>query len=219
MFCVLLPRAKSYSYSFFETGDYFDPAFTQVDRILEISWPDDVKETGADEEADLKPEDVGVVMDKSDEDGTGRQFLIKWGNQPYSESTYEFERDLIWREIDYKEQVAAFLRRNKKPSRKARRAAVAKGKEELHKLIEIFRGKEDRSEEEHEQNIRQFQEELQKLEFKNGGALRDYQAEGVSWMLNNYVNDRSSILADGKWRRRLRMFLDRRQLTFFQFSL
>ena len=171
--------------------------------MLEISWPDHVKETGADEEANLKPEDVGVVMDKSDEDGTGRQFLIKWGNQPYSEATYEFERDLIWREVDYKQQVEAFLRRNKKPTRKARQKAVSRGKEELQRLVEIFRGKEDRTEEEHEQKIRQFQEDLQNLEFRNGGQLRDYQAEGVSWMLSNYVNDRSSILADGKCTRGL----------------
>ena len=179
------------------TGDYFDPAFTQVDRILEIIWPDGVKETGADEEASLKPQDVGVVMDKKDEDGTGRQFLVKWGNQPYSEATYEFERDLIWREVDYKQHVEAFLRRNNKPTKRARKEAVQRGKDELQKLVEIFRGKEDRTEEEHEEKIRKFQEELQNLEFKNGGQLRDYQAEGVSWMLSNYVNDRSSILADG----------------------
>lgn len=179
-------------------GDYFDPAFTQVDRILEILWPDDVKKTDADEEAALKPEAVGVVMDKENEEGTGRQFLIKWRNLGYAEATYEFERDLIWREVDYKPHVEAFLRRNKKPSKRARREAVTQGKEELQKLNDIFRGGEDRTDEEHQEKIKQFQQDLQNIEFKNGGQLRDYQAEGVSWMLANYVHDRSSILADGK---------------------
>ena len=32
--------------------------------------------------------------------------------------------------------------------------------------------------------------------FKNGGQLRGYQAEGVSWMLSNHINNQGSILAD-----------------------
>lgn len=32
--------------------------------------------------------------------------------------------------------------------------------------------------------------------YPNGGKLRDYQAEGVAWLMSNYVNKRSSILAD-----------------------
>ena len=34
------------------------------------------------------------------------------------------------------------------------------------------------------------------LEFNNGGSLRDYQAEGVRWMLANWRRERNSILAD-----------------------
>ncbi|CAN0433664.1 unnamed protein product, partial [Discosporangium mesarthrocarpum] len=33
-------------------------------------------------------------------------------------------------------------------------------------------------------------------QFKNGGQLRDYQMEGVSWMLYNWTQGRGSILAD-----------------------
>ena len=178
-------------------GDYFDPAFTQIHRILEVEWNGDVKAWPADKESSATPEDAGIVMDKKDEDGTGRQFLIKWGNTPYSEATYEFERDLIWNDVDYKSQVEAYLRRNAKPSRKARKEAQARGKEELKKLYNVFSEKANRSEEEHQNTVKEYQEELQQLKFKNGGQLRDYQAEGISWMLSNYVNDRSSILADG----------------------
>ena len=137
-------------------------------------------------------------MDKKDEDGTGRQFLVKWGNTPYSDSTYEFERDLIWADVDYKPHVEAFMRRNSKPSKRTRKEAIKQGEQELRELYKIFDGRAHETEEEHEKAVREYQEKLQQLEFKNGGQLRDYQAEGVAWMLANYVNNRSSILADGK---------------------
>jgi chromodomain-helicase-DNA-binding protein 7 len=44
--------------------------------------------------------------------------------------------------------------------------------------------------------IRAYQKELADRVFPNGGQLRDYQAEGVSWMVANYLNGRCSLLAD-----------------------
>jgi len=45
-------------------------------------------------------------------------------------------------------------------------------------------------------DITEYRQRLEAHEFKNGGNLRDYQAEGVCWLMSNYVNGRSSILAD-----------------------
>lgn len=174
-------------------GDYFDPAYVQIDRVLGVEWHD-AQETGADEEAKLSQADVGVTMDKKDESGTGREFLIKWGNTPYSEATWEYERDLIWAEVDYKTHVEAFLRRNQKPPKSKRKEAIKRGEQELRRLYKIFKNVGD--EKEHQENVKAYQKELQDMEFKNGGKLRDYQAEGIAWMMSNYVNDRSSILAD-----------------------
>ena len=78
-----------------------------------------------------------------------------------------------------------------------RREAFKTAEKELRKLYSVFKERSNRDEEDLNNAVREYQEELQKLEFKNGGQLRDYQAEGVAWMLSNYVNDRSSILADG----------------------
>ena len=61
----------------------------------------------------------GIILDRSDpryEDGTGRQFLIKWGNTPYSDSSYEFERDLILNDVEYESHLEAFLQRSNKVS-------------------------------------------------------------------------------------------------------
>lgn len=41
-----------------------------------------------------------------------------------------------------------------------------------------------------------YQKELAEFVYPNGGQLRDYQAEGVSWMIANYLNGRSCLLAD-----------------------
>ena len=50
--------------------------------------------------------------------------------------------------------------------------------------------------EEREKAVKKYQEDLAKHVFRNGGQLRDYQAEGVAWFLANFVNHRSCIMAD-----------------------
>jgi hypothetical protein len=138
-------------------------------------------------------------MDKTNphyEEGMGRQFLIKWGNTPYNDCSYEFERDLILNEIEYKEPVKDFLLRSKKPKANESRRRSRENEEERRKLNTIFSAKSSLSESQQEKAVEKFQRELQDNVYKNGGQVRDYQAEGISWMLSNYVNQRSSILAD-----------------------
>jgi len=64
-------------------------------------------------------EEQGIILDRNDpryEDGTGRQFLIKWGNTPYSECSYEFERDLVLNDVEYESHFQAFIARSQKVS-------------------------------------------------------------------------------------------------------
>jgi hypothetical protein len=89
----------------------------QIDRILALDMPENhnlkKKTNGAENPVD----EFGIVMDRANPDfemGTGRQFLIKWCNTPYSDSTYEFERDLIINEVDYREHLEAFEKRSRK---------------------------------------------------------------------------------------------------------
>jgi SNF2 family DNA or RNA helicase len=49
---------------------------------------------------------------------------------------------------------------------------------------------------EKEKSIKEYQNFLQEHVYRNGGQLRDYQAEGVAWMMANYIFNRPSILAD-----------------------
>lgn len=183
-------------------GDYFDPGFTQIDRILEVQLPEDEEEhppVTAEAEDGYTASDFGMVMDKADpefENGTGRQFLVKWHHTPYSECTYEFERDLMLNDVDYKEPLKAFLTRNKKPTKAEMRTKIRKGEEELRRSYKFFGDKSSISDDKRDKEVRKYQLELENQVFPNGGKLRDYQAEGVSWMISNAVNKRSSILAD-----------------------
>ncbi|EJK61181.1 hypothetical protein THAOC_18377, partial [Thalassiosira oceanica] len=165
-------------------GDYFDPSWVTVDRILEISEDEDVPE---------------IVMDPKDpnfEEGTGRQFYIKWVNKGYDESTYEFERDLILNEVEYKEAVSSYEKRSAKPSRQNISTFKKQRDTEKKKLYKIFGDRVNMTEDEKEKIVKEYQDSLQATKWENGGQLRDYQAEGVSWMISNHINGRSSILAD-----------------------
>lgn len=182
-------------------GDYFNPGYTQIERILEVQLPEDGPSMTltAEKEDKYTPDDFGIIMDKSDPDyeaGTGRQFLIKWCNIPYHQSTYEFERDLILNDVEYKDNLKAFLRRNKKPNKKERKRFLEKGEAEYRRTYKIFGEKVNMSEEKREAEIKKYHESLLERVYKNGGQLRDYQTEGVSFLISNFVNRRSSILAD-----------------------
>lgn len=70
------------------------------------------------------------------------------------------------------------------------------GEEEKRRTYKLFGDNSKMDENEREQMVSSFQNILADEIYPNGGQLRDYQAEGVSWMLSNLINRRSSILAD-----------------------
>ena len=99
-------------------GDYFDPGFVQVDRILEVHLPD-IQDSKRPRKDDDPIEAFRIILDRDNPDfesGTGRQFLVKWKNMPYSDVSYEFERDLILNDIEYLDNLKALEQRNKKVS-------------------------------------------------------------------------------------------------------
>eukprot|EP00588_Corethron_pennatum_P012262 CAMPEP_0194266774 /NCGR_PEP_ID=MMETSP0169-20130528/1566_1 /TAXON_ID=218684 /ORGANISM="Corethron pennatum, Strain L29A3" /LENGTH=2264 /DNA_ID=CAMNT_0039007537 /DNA_START=251 /DNA_END=7045 /DNA_ORIENTATION=+ len=159
-------------------GDYFDPSFCQIERVLDV-------------DKDEEP----LVTDKDAEgysEGRGRQFLVKWMNVAYSLSTFEYERDLELRKVEYTNHLEEYVRRIKKPTIKAMKESQKKGEKSLRHLYKVFGEKGGGD----DAKIAKFQKELAANVFRNGGSIRDYQAEGVSWLLANHVNDRGSILAD-----------------------
>lgn len=138
------------------------------------------------------PEIVLDVNHPDFESGTGRQFYIKWVNKPYSESTFEFERDLILNEVEYEDHLALFEERMVKPTREDMKRRDKVNDVQRRKLYKIFGDNIKKSDEANEE----YRKTLEERVYKNGGQLRDYQAEGVSWLISNHVNERGSILAD-----------------------
>lgn len=206
-----IPKAKSYLATFFRKaqqgvllspedrndGDYFDPAYTLVGRILETAF-DGKHPKSWEEEMATTPDQLGIVLDpksKAFEAGTGRQFLIKWEGLNYSESSWEFERDLILAEIDYQPLLKSFYQRTRKPTKTEWKQLQSSADRALRESYQLFGDNAPQSSQRQDQ-VQKYQEGLMETVYPNGGQLRDYQAEGVTWFLANYVNQRSCILAD-----------------------
>lgn len=182
-------------------GDYFDPAYCQIERILEVPDHEGKNKlpSTAREEETATAADFGIVTDRNDpgfEDGTGRQLLIKWENMTYSESTYEFERDLIINDVEYKDDLKSLFHRNQKPTRSEFKQSASAAEEEKRRSYKIFGDNSKMDDKERQRKVQAYQKKLEDHVFCNGGQLRDYQAEGIAWMISNYVNRRSCILAD-----------------------
>ncbi|OEU05979.1 SNF2_N-domain-containing protein [Fragilariopsis cylindrus CCMP1102] len=196
-------------------GDYFDPGLVQIDRILEIVPPD-----GFDSKKDNKKmptdwlgelaiqenivEEHGIVLDnktdpKAFESGAGRQFLMKWSSLNYNEMSYEFERDIILcdQHDALKEKLKDYYERTKKPTRKELQAQKKTAEDSKRRSYLLFGDNSRKSSaEEKEIDVKKYQEQLCDHVYLNGGSLRDYQAEGVTWFLANFINRRSCIMAD-----------------------
>jgi chromodomain-helicase-DNA-binding protein 7 len=182
-------------------GDYFDPGLIQIDRICEIVHEDASYKlpTNWEQEQSTKPTDFGICMDrKSDdfEDGTGRQILVKWMSANYSNCTYEFERDLLLQEIDYKQHLKVFYDRTNKLSKSNFKKAKDMADTARRKSYKLFGDQTDVPEATRNKLVQNYQQALAEHVYPNGGSLRDYQAEGVAWFLSNYINHRSCIMAD-----------------------
>jgi hypothetical protein len=182
-------------------GDYFDPGCVQIDRILEMETDTGNKKlpTTWEEEQACNQNDLGIVVDKQDpgfEDGTGRQILIKWESANYSDCTYEFERDLILADMEYRLPLKEYYERTLKPTKKELQTTKSLADTAMRRSYKLFGDATDMPEEKQQEQVTAYQNELANHVFLNGGQLRDYQAEGVAWFLANYVNATSCIMAD-----------------------
>ncbi|KAJ7558758.1 hypothetical protein O6H91_04G054500 [Diphasiastrum complanatum] len=98
-----------------------------------------------------------------------QEYLVKWKGLSYSEATWEKDNDLTFA----REAINEY---------KAREAAIAV----QGKLVESQRKK-------GKVNLRKLEEQP---EWLKGGTLRDYQLEGLNFLMNSWRNDTNVILAD-----------------------
>jgi SNF2 family DNA or RNA helicase len=189
--------------------------------ICEVFYEGSMPKT-AEEEDTSKKSDFDIVLDKKSkkfEVGTGRQFLVKWECMKYSKNTYEFERDLLLADIEYKDALKEYYKRTTKPTKTQLKQQSKDADQAMRICYKLFGDNTDVNEEKRQKEVKEYQKELAGHVFKNGGQLRDYQAEGVAWFLSNYLNKRSCILADemglGKVRVSILLLFGRRLLAPF----
>ncbi|GMI97402.1 chromatin remodeling 5 [Hibiscus trionum] len=113
-----------------------------------------------------------VIVDRISKDASGNampEYLIKWQGLSYAEATWEKDIDITFAQdaIDeYKAREAAMAVQGKMVDHQRK-----KGKASLRKLDE-------------------------QPEWLMGGKLRDYQLEGLNFLVNSWRNDTNVILAD-----------------------
>ncbi|KAL6841831.1 hypothetical protein ACP4OV_028343 [Aristida adscensionis] len=108
-------------------------------------------------------------MSKVDGDDLVPEYLVKWQGLPYAESTWEKDTDIEFAQDAIDEY-------------KAREAATAI----LGKTVDFQRKKSKAS-------LRRLDDQP---EWLKGGKLRDYQLEGLNFLVNGWRNDTNVILAD-----------------------
>ncbi|XVF04811.1 hypothetical protein REPUB_Repub05bG0117700 [Reevesia pubescens] len=113
-----------------------------------------------------------VIVDRISKDASGNvmsEYLVKWQGLSYAEATWEKDIDIAFAQdaIDeYKAREAAMAVQGKMVDHQRK-----KGKASLRKLDE-------------------------QPEWLRGGKLRDYQLEGLNFLVNSWRNDTNVILAD-----------------------
>ncbi len=101
-------------------------------------------------------------------------FFNQWAGLNYAEATFEKITDLITANIDFEKPLRKYYRREQLPPAQNARRNIIKRKIAAE--------------------VMKIPPEFSHSELK----LRDYQWEGVRWLLFNWSQRRSSILADGK---------------------
>ncbi|KAG1670418.1 hypothetical protein FOA52_010153 [Chlamydomonas sp. UWO 241] len=113
-----------------------------------------------------------VFSQKPGEDGVGSKYLVKWCGLPYSETTWEAEGEV--EAAGGQAAVAEFQ------AREARLAAPNRPVDAQRRLFK-------------QQSTRALEVQPAFLQF---GKLRDYQLDGLNWMVYSWSQDRNVILAD-----------------------
>ena len=146
---------------------YFNPDYTEVDRVL------DVRIVPKDESIDVQVEnnaDIEALLPETEyrEHGSYRkEFRVKWRGLPY--------KDLSWEIFDDFQDSAA----------------IVAYYDHLNRDVSTLNNPPS-----WRPSISEYRKLSVDTAFKDGNRLRDYQAEGVNWLLWNWVNRRNSILAD-----------------------
>ena len=189
-------------------GEYFSPAFIQIERVVGIDddsidfeavdWQNAIASAPSNDtpvtipaeedhetEVSARPKRARRGAKPTDEakdkkrvkaasnvlHGPDARLLVKWESLSYTEVTYESVTDLCKLGVDYESALRAYYRREQS-------TPATSGSKKIKRSLDTS-----------------FMEQSVAPPFL-GGSLRDYQWEGVRWLLFNWSQKRNSILAD-----------------------
>ncbi len=184
-----------------EEIDYFNPELAEIQRVIACDTPS-VSHSLAKCAADLikpkngkkrKSSSNSLNNEGSSDPENGIKYLIKWRGQPYDECTWE-----RWEDIKFShEEVWSFWQLQRSAPKLPLRVSRFPTLQEYQKLQEsplfglpaptTVRAAEDGEEGDSSSEV---------VESGAGLRLRDYQLEGVNWLLWNWWHKRACILAD-----------------------
>ncbi|EFA77354.1 chromo domain-containing protein [Heterostelium album PN500] len=101
----------------------------------------------------------------------GIQYLVKWGSTPYSDVTWEYPEEIKL----YQNEIDDYLERQQAAQSNSKHTGGVSPKKRL------------------EQGFVKFEEQP---DWINAGKLRDYQMEGLNWLVHSWKNNTNVILAD-----------------------
>jgi hypothetical protein len=205
-----------------QVEEYFAPAYSEVERILACDESEmDLTLYAKQRAVNIKVEQEEVVQRELPPDKVKRwnsqqeleelidplpwdpednvRYVVKWKGLPFAEITWEYWRDIKREAVNDAED---FWVRQQPPSQEVIAATIRP-----HPRIQDFRKMHESPEygtstrERPIADLGEKQEEEEEDDVpKQGFKLRSYQLEGVNWLLFNWWNKRSCILADGKWK-------------------
>lgn len=163
------PPDSADPFSDLRAGEYIPPSFLTIERILDVEDPN-IDALSIDYmEASLPGEDHREGSTPLH--GDDCFVVVKWEGLTYSDTSFESLNDIRSAGMDYEAQLRAFFRREQRaPASQSRRGL----KDDLD--LSVI-------------------ESSEPPPFP-GGVLRNYQWEGVRWLLFNWTQRRNSILAD-----------------------
>ncbi|KAJ3446430.1 kismet isoform c [Anaeramoeba flamelloides] len=150
----------------------FDPNFVEVERI--IDWDDPECQNVADDGDELSEKESETEEQKSERINNRknrRSYYVKWKGLPYTESTWELEKD-----IDDDEKIMDFMKRENSYQ-------IRLDAQKMWQKI-------------NDGEYQMWQQYDQSPIYKNDHTLRDYQVDGLNWLTFNWHQGRNSILAD-----------------------
>ena len=103
---------------------------------------------------------------------------VKWEGLAYSDVTFESLKDIVNLGVEYEQQLRSFYRREQKQEEQIKGSKKEKRGKRILQLDQSIIGSDAVP------------------PYFPGGTLRDYQWEGVRWMLFNLSQNRNCILAD-----------------------